>query len=300
MENSQFVTDAEVDAYLNAGLTELYDLLVGARGTDFYFKSVTYPLISQQTDYSLPDDFYDLVGVDLYVNGRFITLGKYEFAERNRYQNPTIVSLGAPMVYSILGDKIRFLPPPTGGYNVTINYLPAPPALTDYSEVEYVAPTPTKPAGLVVPSGGSVAGLSFDVRIITTGVPGVGQFQWSSDGGATFSATTTIPVGLTYTLGTTGCTITFNNATYVANRDYVWTVPSFDGVAGWEEYAISHAVLLMLTKQESDPSVAVMMKQSLKQRIEAMASARNQAQPARISDSTIVDVVNLRILLGYP
>lgn len=212
MENSQFVTDVELNAYLNAGLTELYDLLVGARGQDYYFNSVTIPLVSNQTDYVITNyapDFYDLLGIDLFVNGRFITLGRFEFAERNRFQNPTILSLGAPMVYNIIGNKIRFLPPPSGQYQVTLNYIPAPPTLV-------------------------------------------------------------------------------NNA------------DTFDGVAGWEEYAISHAVMLMLTKQESDPSVAVMMKQSLKQRIEAMAAARNQAQPARISDQTIVDVVNLRILLGYP
>lgn len=295
MENSQFVTDAEINAYLNAGLTELYDLLVGSRGQDFYFKQQTFNTVPNQTDYDLPADFYDLLGVDLFVNGRFITLARYEFAERNRYQNPAILSLGNPMVYNIIGSKIRLLPAPSGSTQVTLNYIPAPSVLTDYTDV-----TPSAGAVLLTPTGGSPAGTSFYVEITGTGNPGTVTFDWSLDGGNTLIAGGVIPLSLSAPLGSTGCTVQFAQSPYVFGTTYTWGVPTFDGVAGWEEYAICHAVVLMLTKQESDPSVAAMMKGALKERIEAMAAGRNQAQPARISDTTIVDYVNLRTLLGYP
>jgi hypothetical protein len=47
------------------------------------------------------------------------------------------------------------------------------------------------------------------VKIVTAGELGTGVFQYSLDGGSTFSGNVTIPSGATYVLSTTGVTITF-------------------------------------------------------------------------------------------
>lgn len=133
MENSTFVTDDELRSYINASVCELYDLLVAARGKEYYLSSATITTSANVTGYNLPADFYDLVGIDLAVNGRNVTLRRYEFAERNRYQNPVVLPAFTPLVYGIEGSTLRLLPAPTGAQTVTVWYVPAPPLYTSDS-----------------------------------------------------------------------------------------------------------------------------------------------------------------------
>lgn len=59
---------------------------------------------------------------------------------------------------------------------------------------------------------------------------------------------------------------------------------TWDGYNGWEEYAIVGAAIRCKDKEEDDVSVLMARKQSLKERIESEASARNDSEPARIVD----------------
>jgi len=62
------------------------------------------------------------------------------------------------------------------------------------------------------------------VALITTGgALGVGQFQFSQDGGKTFSATYLIPSGGSFVIPNTGLTLTFASGTYVALDTYAFT-----------------------------------------------------------------------------
>jgi hypothetical protein len=47
------------------------------------------------------------------------------------------------------------------------------------------------------------------VKISTSGELGTGAFQYSLDGGTTYSAAITIPAGATYALAPSGATVTF-------------------------------------------------------------------------------------------
>ena len=119
MENSTFVTDAEVTSYINRSYAELYDLLIEQYGEDYSVSSSTITTTSA-TDYALPGTFYKLVGVDLLVagthgqsNAEYVTLLPYQFAERNRY-SAAVVGLIQPtdsFRYKILGGNIRFIRP---------------------------------------------------------------------------------------------------------------------------------------------------------------------------------------------
>lgn len=142
--NSNFVTTAEWNVYINQSYFELYDLLVQKYGNEYY---VAVPYQFQTTGaqlYNLPDGtstyqninnvtalpFYKLLGVDLSLNGTtnaFITLKKFEFISRNRYVYPQITTnlLGvAGLRYRLLGNQIDFIPPPAAGQFIRIWYIP--------------------------------------------------------------------------------------------------------------------------------------------------------------------------------
>src|ERR1022692_430127 len=86
--NSGFILDSELNSYINASATELYDLLTSAYGNDYFFKEYDFNTNGSDIDYSLPSDFYKMIGLDLYLNAsRFITLKPYMWNERGMYQD---------------------------------------------------------------------------------------------------------------------------------------------------------------------------------------------------------------------
>ena len=46
MVNSDFVTDNEINRYLNESISELYDMLISAKGQEWYIKTLTLNLVS--------------------------------------------------------------------------------------------------------------------------------------------------------------------------------------------------------------------------------------------------------------
>lgn len=64
MTNSTFVTDEEMDTYINLGLQELHDLFAEAMGQEFFLKTYEITLSPPTNVYDLPDDFHLLRGVD--------------------------------------------------------------------------------------------------------------------------------------------------------------------------------------------------------------------------------------------
>lgn len=64
MTNSTFVTDEEMDTYINLGLQELHDLFAEAMGQEFFLKTYEITLSPPTNVYNLPDDFHLLRGVD--------------------------------------------------------------------------------------------------------------------------------------------------------------------------------------------------------------------------------------------
>jgi hypothetical protein len=63
----------------------------------------------------------------------------------------------------------------------------------------------------------------------------------------------------------------------------------FDGVNGWEAYAIWLATAMALEKLERDPTFALTMAQDAKERIQAMASDRHAGNPERVQDVSVAD-----------
>lgn len=150
MESSQFVTDAEVTEYINESIAELYDLLIGAQGQDFFLKSDTFTTTAGVTSYPLSapgdaNDFFLLRGVDLEVGtDDWKPLKAFSFDERNYSAfNPTWDLLGNRPKYRLYGSaaangytlNMLFNAKPPGAYNIRYWYVPHAPVLSGDSDV---------------------------------------------------------------------------------------------------------------------------------------------------------------------
>ena len=130
MENSQFVKDAELISYINQSYFELYDLLIQKYG-DNYFVASPYSFTTDGTseDYTLPSDFYKLLGVDLALSNStdsWVTIKPFNFAERNRYAVPNFQSFYGitNLRYRLMGNKIKFTPIPQANQQMRLWYIP--------------------------------------------------------------------------------------------------------------------------------------------------------------------------------
>lgn len=76
MPNSTFISDANLNEYINRGIAKLYGKLVSARGSDYYEKSATFTTVSGQQSYPMSawtpatTDFWQLLQVEI-TDGSF-------------------------------------------------------------------------------------------------------------------------------------------------------------------------------------------------------------------------------------
>ena len=152
--NSQFVTTSEWNSFLRLALYELYDILVDTY-EDYFIAPYAYINTDATTDkYDLPDGvtnydggilgaptstkipaLYKLRGVDLGVNtsnNAWVTINKFNYIDRNKfvYPNSTSTIYGVyNMRYRVMGNKIQFIPIPSGNQQIRLTYIPRLPAL---------------------------------------------------------------------------------------------------------------------------------------------------------------------------
>ena len=139
MTSSEFVTDDELNFYINQSIAELHDMLVQSYGSEYYVKNETFQSVGQQEAYDLStiitdDDFYKLRAVDAKLNGDdWFTLQRFNFNERNRFQHFGVWDyLGITNVrYRLVGNEIRFVPIPDRSVDIRIWYIPRAVTLTD-------------------------------------------------------------------------------------------------------------------------------------------------------------------------
>jgi len=135
MESSLFVSDLEVQTYINSAISELHDILVQTYGQDYYVSSSTFNTVAGTDSYPINSstsgpnisDFYKLRGIDAKLNGSdYFTLRPFNFNERNLYQNwGTWSLLGLTNIrYRMVGGNIVFSPKPDGATEVRVWYIP--------------------------------------------------------------------------------------------------------------------------------------------------------------------------------
>lgn len=126
----------EIRGYINEVGSELYDMLVAARGQEAYRKAYTFQTIANVGEYSLPADFYQLISTDFYIAPNQVMSGRpYMEGERNRFRWYPGWFYNMPVYYRLLGNptnkaaalqpqRINFIPQPPSTNTIVLWYLP--------------------------------------------------------------------------------------------------------------------------------------------------------------------------------
>lgn len=128
-----------LDTLINGALAELFDVLVAARGHEYYATDATIAVVSGTSLYALPTDFYELLSIRLYWDANFIEeMHPMGVRERTRYEMLTnIFERGTPKAYRLQGTQtasarsVEILPIPSRAVTAQIRYIPLFSPLTD-------------------------------------------------------------------------------------------------------------------------------------------------------------------------
>ena len=190
---NNFVTDSEIIEYLNQGIAELWDLIVAARGQEYYVKRYNFTTTAATELYAVPDDHFETLYLECFVNNQRIRMRPYSLHERAPILGVTQLP-ARPYAFRLQGPQISLLPIPDGPYPCTLFYAPA------------------------------AARLAADVD-------------------------------------------------------------TFDGIDGWEEYAIWRAVAYVQQKEQLDFAFAMGLLANMKERISRLAPFRAANNAERVTDA---------------
>jgi hypothetical protein len=129
-DDTEFIdtsSGGELEVYIQASARELYDLIIEAYGSDYYYSSSSLNTVADSPTVDLPADFYKLLGVDATIGGitEPITLANFNWNERNRYLTAAGWSWwNVRPRYRLRAGKLWFLPTPNAVYPITIHYVP--------------------------------------------------------------------------------------------------------------------------------------------------------------------------------
>lgn len=161
--NSNFVTLTEWNTYINQAMMELYDILVTAYEDYFLGAPIIYTTTGATNLYPLPNGtlsytgsdgisfvappFYKIRGVDLganvaTANNGWVTVNKFNFADRNRYFYPNSAStlFGVfNLQYRVMGNNLMVIPTPTANQPLRIWYIPRIPLLLQETDTTSVS-----------------------------------------------------------------------------------------------------------------------------------------------------------------
>lgn len=258
--NSEFVTDAELNGYLNNSWSELYDILVSKYQDDYFLTSTSITVTSGTSSYSLPSDFYKARGVDLNINDNQNTpLQRYTFADRTR---DSLVRYARDVKYRIQANNIVFAPSPSNN-TATLWYIPHP------RKLQSVTPSAI--------SRGSTT---------TWTVPSTHSFVAGDKINAIGFFATNYNVEQTVSSVTSTTVVTDLNSSALSDPTVYGTLESMQDFvnAGWRQYVSVDSAIMMMLKEESDISGLVYVKQGLLERIEIMAEDRDSGEPARVTN----------------
>lgn len=279
METDPSITDTEWNQYISQSYKELYDLLIGAYGND-YFISPPYRFVTTNAQsYALPDGstsytdstgstaskFYKLVGVDLQYSGSpngFVALRNFNFIERNKfaYPNSTVSFRGyTNLRYRLQGNNLFITPVPQIGQTIQVWYIPAP------TPISYMLPVTSILSSTTV-NISETYGLTVGMNVVGDNIP---------------TGTTITSIASTSFVMSNQATSGRVNTIYSFYND----AASIDGIAGWEEYIVVDAAMKGKIKNEEEVSSLAMQKEEMKKRIESMAEGRDAGQPFKVSDT---------------
>ena len=140
MVNSQFISDVELNSYINASFVELYDILV-SRFEDYFTKypAIAFTIVTGNT-YTLPEDFYKLRALDGKFDGSDYWYGikPFNFSTDRNIRNRLIwrpVVGRSYLMYQILGNILYIIPEERAQCDYQMWYIPRATQLVNDSDV---------------------------------------------------------------------------------------------------------------------------------------------------------------------
>lgn len=130
MENSTFCSDADITELLNQEIAELHARIVQAQGQVHYRSSTTISVVSGTSLYSLPNDFWQVQGVEATINGVTGPLFPFMPTERAALTDDAATSR---VFYRVQAGNIEFLPD-TETFTATLYYTPCATRLANGSD----------------------------------------------------------------------------------------------------------------------------------------------------------------------
>lgn len=140
--SNAFVSDTDLNTIINLRIASLYDMLVAARGHEYYASDYTFTTANGTPTYSLAGltpPFYQLLDVRLNWDAQNIeAVQDTSVYQRSNYQNWLQAwSRWSPKAYRLRGvqaasaSTLEFFPTPTVAVSCTARYIPAFVALPD-------------------------------------------------------------------------------------------------------------------------------------------------------------------------
>lgn len=128
MTNSSFIETARLRDYLNAGGSELYNILVRVYGDDYFFKKDTIVTVANQEEYNLPPDFYKLTALWLVLgsgnNTQRRELKRFMYSDVGTDHDHSLsLSTQLPR-YRLTQNNLFLFPKPDGGKTIEFWYVP--------------------------------------------------------------------------------------------------------------------------------------------------------------------------------
>jgi len=131
-----FIPVAELDRRINEAIHELYDLLIECRGQEYYVRQHNITTAASTASYSLPADFYQLIGIILDDGSNVVDVYPWSPGDIARlYQ---LQRSGGSSIYStryrLQKDNLELRPCPTAAWTLTMRYVPVCPTLIDAAD----------------------------------------------------------------------------------------------------------------------------------------------------------------------
>jgi hypothetical protein len=125
------VSQADIRDFLNESIQEMFDEQIAQRGMEYFREVVSFNTVPNQSAYSLPLDFYELISMDVFVAPQqVLTARPYMEYERNRFRWYPGWVTWLPVFFRLLGTATMSGATLTPG---TINFIPAPSMIAQFS-----------------------------------------------------------------------------------------------------------------------------------------------------------------------
>jgi hypothetical protein len=136
----QFVTDDELMLMADEGARGLYDLMLTYQGKEYFATELSLPTVAGTTDYTLPQDFYQLLAVRGVNANRVFDVRPWDVSHEVELLNLSLAGTRAPelTMYRTRGLQstpgvaptqpsrvLTLLPTPAQVFTLLIRYVPA-------------------------------------------------------------------------------------------------------------------------------------------------------------------------------